>query len=278
MAKLLKSRLGNSKDKVLSRKAAAPAVELPEEYEEPRGELNDFSLLIHGEKKIGKTTLALEGGKSLILQFDPPQLTYRRLEIHCPSWEKFMAALKQLELRAKQGTFPYNRVVVDRADMWFRHAQKSACFDLGIDHPSEESWGKGWDAVRTRFMDAVDRLLSLPCGKWFLCHSEWKEVETRHGAKINKLLPNLPGTAEEILNGKVDGWFAYDYEGRYRALTIRGDDRTGAGHRINGHFETPSGLQVRTISMGKSAREGYRNLVKAFENLQPSPNPFVKSE
>lgn len=248
---------------------------LPTEYEEPGGDLNDFAILIHGEKKIGKTSLAGEGGRVLFLQFDPPQISYRRMEIVCKNFGIFKKALKALEKKAVSGreSFPYDRVVVDRADLWHKCAQHFACEKLAIDHPADEQWGKGWDRVRTEFSDAVKRILNLPCGKWFLCHSDYEEVENRKGDKIRKLVPNLSGMPDEILNGMVDAWFAYTYVKRRRVLVVRGDERTGAGHRIDGHFLTPEGEPVETIPMGDSAKEAYKNLLAAFNNEQSSPNP-----
>lgn len=242
-------------------------LELPRKPVSQAGELTDFSVLIHGEKKIGKTSLALQPSAKdvLVLQFDPPQVSYRRMEVLCSAWDTFRRALKELERLASADEFPYRRVVIDRCDVWFQLAQKEACSRLGITHPSEESWGKGWQEVRNVFSDAVDRILNLPCGKWFICHSDWKEVEARNG-KIIKLLPGLTSAADEILNGKVDAWFAYAYKGKNRVLVVKGDERTGAGHRIDGHFRTPEGEPLEEIPMGSSPEDAYEMLELAFDN------------
>lgn len=248
------------------------AVILPTEYREPSSDLNQYAIMIHGDKKVGKTLLANRGGRTLFLQCDPSQKAYRVLETLINNWAQFLNALKQLEEIAKKGALPYDRVVIDRIDVLYHYAMTSACTKLAIEHPGDEGYGKGWDAVRKTFTDGVDRFLALPCGRWFLCHSAWKEVETREGTKIQKLLPILPKQAEEVVNGKVDAWCAYTYKGTERILIVRGDERTGAGNRMDEegfeHFVTPSGEKVVEIPMGKSATEGYENLVKAFNNQQ----------
>lgn len=283
MALVRRSHREGKADKTARPKPRVPeaVMELPMEMEEAGGDLDDFAVLIHGEKKIGKTSLSLQTDdpdkKVLCLQFDPPQIAYRRMEIVCPSMNTFMRALKALEQKAADGEFPYARIVVDRADTWFKYAEKLACQNLAIEHPSEETWGKGWAEVRKIFTEAVDRILRLPCGKWFLCHSDWKEVETRTEKKIQRLLPNLSGTADEILNGKVDAWFAYTYDEKKRVLVLQGDERTGAGHRINGHFLQKDGSPLESISMGNSEQEGYSNLVAAFNNqYRGESEPRVK--
>lgn len=253
-------------------RSVAVEVELPTEYEEPVDDLNAYSFLLHGEKKIGKTTLANQGGRVLFLQCDPPQKAYRRMEIHCPNWRTFKAALHKLKAAAdRKGKFPYDRVVVDGADTWYNQCLNYACEKLAIDHPEDEAYGKGWNAVRREFQDAVDALLALPCGIWFIAHSSWKEVKLRDRSKAERLLPKLSGQAEEILNGKVDGWFAYDYDEKgNRVLVIQGDEITGAGHRLDEQgserFRTPEGVAVREIAMGNSPQEAYENFVAAFNN------------
>lgn len=248
-------------------KKAELSIELPEDYTEASSSFDEHSLLIHGEKKIGKTTLANQGGRTLFLQFDPPQRAYRRMEVVCPDWRTFNAVLAKLERHC-----PYDRVCVDGAENWFKRCQKWACEKLAVEHPQEAPWGQGWDLLRSTFSEAVDRILRLPCGRWFLCHSAWREVETRKGRKIEKLLPVLSRAAEEILNGRVDGWFAYDYYEDQRIMIVRGDERTGAGHRLdsddNPHFRTRKGEPIAEVPMGSSPEEAYRNLVAAYENKQ----------
>lgn len=247
--------------------AVGPSAVLPDEYAEPCDDFNRYSLLIHGEKKIGKTSIALQGGKVLLLQFDPPQLAYKRMEIVIETWKHYLAVLRNLET-AKP--FPYDRVVIDGAEQWYRMAFDHACSTLAVDDPGDEGYGKGWNLVRRTFAEGVDRFLRLSCGRWFTAHSMWREVETRQGTKIMKLLPTLSKQAEEILNGRVDGWFAYDYVEDKRVLIVQGDEHTGAGHRFDEsgfeHFRTPKGRVVREIDMGSSPAEAYQNLMKGFDN------------
>lgn len=259
----------------VSARTAPPVVfKLPLVPEEPEADFNRYSVLIHGEKKIGKTTLALQGGKVLLIQFDPAQRAYRRIETLCKTWLDFTVVLKALEVAAKAGKFPYDRVVIDGADIWANLNQIYICEKLAIDDPGDLEYGKGWSAVRKNFESAVNRFLALPCGRWFICHSSWQEVKKRDGTAEVKLLPSLGKRAEEILNGKVDLWCAYDYTGQKHILCIAGSESVGAGHRMDQneigspHFRTPLGKPVREIDMGATAQEGFSNLMKAYNNKQ----------
>ncbi len=244
-------------------------LELPTDLSEISDEFEEYTVFVHGEKKIGKTTLAMASAeKTFLLTFDPLQKSYALLQRHCPSWKHLKEYISLLEKAAAKGKYPYQRIVVDGADIMHKRCQKHACKMLGINHPSEEDWGKGWDAVNTEFADLIDRILALPGGKWFISHSTWKEVETRRGKKIEKLVPLMGARAEELLVGKLDAWFAYDYNESDRVLVVRGDERVAAGSRIKGHFLTPGGRSVKEVPMGDSEEEAWENLIAAFENRQ----------
>jgi hypothetical protein len=262
-------RSDSSPKRVAPLPPATTGLSLPSTPSESSDNLSDYYIFIHGEKKIGKTSLAMVEEGSFLLTFDPIQKALRVLQRHVPDWRTFMEYLTLLEQQAKTGKYPYKRIVVDGADIWYRKCQEWVEKKLVVDHVSEEKWGRGWDMLKNGFANAVDRLFALPGGCWTISHSDWKEVETREkGTKINKLLPLMKSGGEEILVGRVDGWFAYDYVGEERVLIVEGDERTGAGHRIKGHFQTPKGRKIREIPMGESEEEAYANLLNAFHNKQ----------
>lgn len=255
-------------------------IELPTEYEIPINDINEYSFLLHGQKKIGKTSTSIQGCRSLLIQNDPAQKAYKRLEIVVPDWLTFKAALKKLEELGTSIKDLYDRIVLDGADIWYQKCLEYVCSKLGIEHPQDEGWGKGWNEVRREFSSGVHRLLNLPLGVWFISHSGWREVETHDGKKIDRLLPKLTGQAEEVLNGLVDGWFAYDYIGKHRVLFLQGNENIGAGHRLNSkdnpHFVDVNGDPLEYIRMGTSPEQGYENFVDAFNNRYVPIKPSEK--
>lgn len=247
-------------------------LKLPTARSTPVDDPWQYAYLISGEKKIGKTTFSIEGAEELVLQFDKPQLAYAIREVVIESWKHFARVLKEIERMVAAGDFPYNRIVIDGAGEWYQMCQIWTCEKFQVEHPSEVGYARAWHWMRDNFTDAVNRILRLQdkaqCGVIFIAHSEWKEKQTRSGTKVDKLVPNLPGRCEEIINGKVDGWFAYDYSGEDRILVVQGDESTGAGHRMDGHFVTKDGRPVREILMGNSASEALEAFLRAFNNEQ----------
>lgn len=237
----------------------------------PSDDLWAYSYLLIGEKKIGKTSLAIEGCEELVLQYDKPQIAYPIKELLVENWRHFTAAKDQLLERAAAGALGFNRVVIDGTGEWYQSCQAKVCQDFAIAHPSEEGYARAWHALRDEFTAAVNDLLSLQesgCGVVFIAHSQVREIETRDGGKVDKMVPNLAPRCEEIVNGKVDGWFCYDYYGKDRMLIVQGDETVSAGHRIDGHFLTPDGRRVREVHMGRDPSEAMAAFVAAFNNEQ----------
>lgn len=264
------ARRGGSRTRAAPRKKLIETLTLPTQPTQVSMDLDDYSFLIHGEKKIGKTTLAGEQDGVFSLSFDPVRPGLELMQRHVPDWAHAKAYAELLLNQVKENKFKYKRLVVDRVDLAYVACQQWVCKQRGIDHPSDEGYAKAWHALRDEFTAWVLRLLGgMPTGTWFICHSEWKETKLRSGATRDKLVPDLSGRAEEIVNGLVDGWFAYDYSGSDRVLILQGDDQVGAGHALDGAFNTPTGERIREVYMGTNAQEAWENFCAAFNNEWP---------
>ena len=261
---------------VRTRKSAAAGFKLPTKRRKPTASPWQYAYLLTGEKKIGKTSLAIAGCEEFVMQFDKPQLAYNIREHMIKSWKESIKVIKALEVEAEGDKFPYERIIIDGVAEWYSMCQVECEKHFGVEHPSEVKWAQGWHWIRDNFTDAVNRLLRLQisaqCGIIFIAHAEWSEVKIRGGKTVDKLVPNLSAKCEEIVNGKVDGWFCYDYDDSDRVLIVRGDQTTGAGHRIDGRFVTPDGRRISEIHMGDSASEGLENFLNAFNNKQKYVN------
>lgn len=249
---------------------ATSEFELPTEPDDLSSDLREYSMLVHGEKKIGKTSLFSQEDGAFFIEWDPAQKALRILQRHMADWSMFLQCLKALEKRCKAGTCPYRTVVIDGIDLMYLACFGWKCKQLGIDHPNDEKdFGKSWGEIKKEFSTAIHRLLNLKgIACRFICHSAWKELRTRRGRDTERLVPNLSGQAEEVLVGLVDIWAAYVYVDAERALIIKGDETTGAGHRVDHCFRTPLGDPISEIPMGGSPADAYTNLVRAFTNKQ----------
>lgn len=245
-------------------------ITLPDTPETEATTINDFHIVITGEPGIGKTTLGMQQEGVLLLTFDPLPKGLNAMKRHVPDWKHFEAYLVALEQAAKAKKFHYSRILIDGVDIWFRRCQDAVCLKLAIGHPAEEAWGKGFDTLNQMFSKGVDRLMALPCGIWFICHSKEKEVETRDGTKASKHAPVLTARADEIVVGRANALFNIRYQGNdNRVMRIRGSETVVAKCNIDGHFQTPAGEEIYDIVLGnKGPAEAYRRMKMAFDNQQ----------
>jgi hypothetical protein len=216
----------------------------------------DYTTLLFGEKKIGKTSLAAQFPDAMFMMFEPGG---KALSLYQEAVEDWKTAKRFVKLLHKDKRFRY--VVVDTADQAFKRCSKHICAKLGIEHPSDEGYGKGWEALRNEFDNWVIDLIACRKGIMFISHATEKEISKRDGIKYHKILPTMSNQARDVLEPVVDLWLYYGYRGEKRTLTVRGSDHIGAGHRLTNHFKG-----VRSISMGTSPEEAYKNFMDAFHN------------
>jgi len=263
-------------------RADGPPLELalPTTRSVPSNRIGDYSILLFGEKKIGKTDLTAQFPDTFHLMSEPGGKAQSIFQREVPDWRTFKGYVKLLK---KDKTF--RTVTVDTADLLYAHCFDYAMNKLGIDHPSDEAYGKGWKAIRDEFEKEIMALINTGKGIIFISHATEREIKMRDGAKYDRIQPTMSGQARDILEGLVDLWFYYGYDGTDRVLTIQGSDHIGAGHRLKKNFLTPAGQPLSEISMGRNAEEGYTNLIAAFHNKyvppkrdDDTPSPVVKKK
>jgi hypothetical protein len=119
--------------------------------------------------------------------------------------------------------------------------------------------------VRDEFTTQMQILLNMGKGVILISHSTEREIKTRSGLKYDRIQPTMSNQARDVVEGMVDIWAYYTYEGQRRVLQIRGDEHITAGHRLQDNFSY-NGKEVREIDMGASAKEAYVHLIDCFNN------------
>lgn len=254
--KSFKKKSGSSSTRKRSN-AKKVDVSLPTEKSTPMEAVGDYSILLYGVEKIGKTSLASHFPDAFMLMFEPggKALSIYQKPVH--NWEELLAYIELLEA----GDHSFNTVGIDTVDIAYEYCMDYICRKLVIDHPSDEAYGKGWKALRDEFTKTMIRLLNCS-GCLFLSHSTEKEIKQRSGETSHRIIPTMAKQAREILEGLVDiiAYYHYDDDGN-RILQVRGDELVTAGVRPEKAF---SGVQ--NIPMGESSKEAYDNFVAAFRN------------
>lgn len=241
--------------------AETVSVSLPSEASIPSNKLGDYSILLYGEKKIGKTSLASKFKDAFFFMLEPGAKALAIYQRPVTSWAEFKKYIALLQSDKKFGT-----VVIDTIDIAYKLCHLYVCQKLVIQHPSDEEWGKGWEAIRDEFTGEVNKLLALNKGVIFISHAAEKEITTRIGDKYHKIAPTMSNQARDVLEGIVDIWAYYCYDGKQRVLMVEGDDHIGAGHRLERRFKYTDGTAIKEIPMGTNANEAFKLFLEAFNN------------
>lgn len=260
--------------KLVSKKEAIqtkPSYSLPTELSKPSSNLWDYGIMIHAEKKLGKTALSSQIPDAFFMMTQPGAKSFSLFQKPVKTWEAFKAYVQLLEKDKR-----FKRVVLDHADEAYKACQRFVCKREGIDHPSDENWGKGFAMVNDEFSLWMNRLLACNKGVILLTHSALKEIKTRTGDEYTKIMTTLPGGAWGVLEQNIDIWIHLCYRGERRMMQILGDDHVGAGHNLDDHFKYTDGGRIKFIPMGASKQEAYSNLIKAFENKLERPKQTLK--
>lgn len=249
---------------------AKPQFTLPAAANVPSTSLQDYSILLYGRKKIGKTSLAAQFPGTLILCAEPGAKSLRVHQADIRDWKTWVMAVDAV---SKDKQFP--NVAIDTIDLIYQYCFAHVCKEAGVDHPTEmNDRGMTWNKVRSTFRASVDKLMKCGKGVIFISHDTEKEIELRDGGKLDRVQPTMSKQAMEEIEALVDIIAHYDYSGRDRVLNIDGSDELVAGSRLEENFirkggkpRTPGDRVVR-IPMGGSAGEGFEAFMRAYRNEQ----------
>ncbi len=245
---------------------AKPEVSLPTEFSEPLISFLLYTMLIYGEKKIGKTSLAARFPRAMVLMTEPGGKALRLKARMVRTWLEFKAYIDLLETDVD-----FDTVVIDIVDFLYDMCFDYICQKNVVKHPNDANdYGDTWKQIAAEWRDELTRLMACKAVV-FISHAVEKEQQLRSGLTANRIVPSMSKGAAGFVAGAVDTIAYYGYDGNDRRLIIRGNELLDAGTRLEENFITTEGYDVYSINMGSSAQEAYDNLVAAFDNELEDP-------
>ena len=248
-----------------TKNVAVPIVSLPTELSVPSTSLGDYSILMYGEKKIGKTSLASKFPGAMFLMFEPGGKGLSIYQTPVATWEEFKAYVQLLKADER-----FQTLVIDTVDIAYERCFDYVCRMQNIEHPSDvNDFGKTWSLITNEFQKTMLELVSAGKGMIFLSHATEKDFASASGLTYNKIVATMPARSRQFITGFVDIICYYGYYGNHRMLTVQGSDAVDSGNRLENNFLVKGGTaKIHSIPMGSSAQEGYNNILKAFANQQ----------
>ncbi len=251
-------------------------LKLPTEKKEVSTDLRDYTLLVYGREKIGKTTFFSTFPDCLFFCTEPGSKGLHIFDFNsdhggCKNWDIVRKGVQLLEKHPTR----FKNVCFDTVDRAYDMCLDWICKKRGIEYPGQdeygrEDFGKSWRAVKQEFIDIIHRILQLGMGLCFTSHAVESQVESRSGNKYTRIHPSMSNQGRKVIEALVDLFFYADYMrspdgGTQRVLVTEGDEVIWAGQREVG-VPLP-----RLIPL--TAKGGYDILAAAFKGEDVGLDP-----
>jgi len=270
------------KSETVKRKEILQALELPMERKKPSLDMQDYSILLYGRPKIGKTTFFASFPDVMFLTTEPGTKGQSIFEFNAEGggvidWHIMLRAVDLLEQEKDRFTC----VVIDTVEEAYAQCLEYTCDDLGIPYPGEDrdgtkDHGASWHKVKKEFTRTIQRILHTGRAIHYTSHAKQVSTKARSGDEFNEIVPTMTGQARAVVEPLVDFIFFADYrrtgkDQTARVIVTEGDELITAGSRL----EIPPLLPMLK-------RDGYGMLLAALagEDVGLDANklmPSVKS-
>jgi len=233
----------------------------------PEVDLQKYTFLFYGERKIGKTAVASQFQNPLFAMMEPGGKALSIYQSRIKDWKSFIKLTDEIEKDEK-----FKTIVIDTGGRAYSYCYDYVLEEKGVSDPSEEGWGGCWSDIAKEFETQNDKIFETGKGVLITAHSEIITLQKKGGIKETKIRVDLGKQARRYYVGVVNTvlYFHYDVNGD-RIMTIRGSEDIEAGTQIKKRFLYPDGEYIKDIPMGKDEEEAYNNLVLAYNNKLPRP-------
>src|SRR5437773_3387979 len=145
---------------------------LPTKKSQPITDWLAYTLFFYGPPKIGKSSL-FKHTNHLYMAYERGLKALSVFRRYVKNWDHAEEILQELE---DGGYKQYTGIITDTAEKMAAMCMKAVCEEMGIDHPQDAAYGKGWDAYRRALENFVTRLENLPIPKAYISHSQVSSI------------------------------------------------------------------------------------------------------
>lgn len=185
-------------------------------------DLSGYITYIYGAPKCGKTTLAVQMEKALLVAFEPG---YHALPGVMAQDVTSWAEMKQLyrQLKDPRVQEMYRCVIIDTIDIAADRCKKYICNQNGIEDLGDLGYGKGWTKFKEEFNEVFRGLTQLGYAVFFIGHDKPESIDNPDGTKTLKIRPTLSNSTKTVIAGMADiyGYAHQKAAGEMSVLTLR---------------------------------------------------------
>jgi len=250
-------------------------VALPTEKKKPSTDIRDYSIIIYGPPKIGKTTFLSTFPDILFFLTEPgakglPIYEYNADGGGVVDWDWMRQGVSLLE-----STDRFENIGIDTLDEAYRMCMDWVCKEANVKHPHDANdYGKTWDAVTTEFASVFKRIQRTGRGLYLTSHAKESTIKTASGEEHTRIGPSLTGKAGVKVLALADFIFYVDYmrvDGQdMRVVVTIGDELITAGQRKIGGIGLP-----RYLPLPNDEARDYETFAAAFRGEVEGLDPAV---
>lgn len=165
--------------------------------------LNGYVVMVYGEAKVGKTTLASKMPKTLLVAAEKGYSALPGIMAQpVNSWSDFLKVLRQLkDPRAKD---IYQNIALDTVDILYDYCEQYICSQAGVDTIAEIPFGGGYAKVAKEFDSKLRSIVQMDYGMLLISHAQDKEFTNELGQKHNQIVPTLANKPRLICTRMAD--------------------------------------------------------------------------
>lgn len=153
--------------------------------------------------KVGKTTLACQFPKNLLLGFEHGWNAIAGAKaIDITKWSDFKMVLRQLE--KKEAKEMYDTITIDTVGIAWELAEQYVCAQHGVQKISDIPWGQGYKDLAKEFENSIRKITQLGYGLVIIAHVDKRVEMVAEDNEVEILGPAIPKRAYAIVNQLVD--------------------------------------------------------------------------
>jgi hypothetical protein len=251
-------------------------ITLPNELKVASTNMLDHTYLFVGEKKVGKTHFCLQWPGAFVLEGEPGNANHLSGNyVDVSNWEEVVQYIDAIKANPNY----CKTLILDDIPSFYEYCLAFVRQKLGMNIDKKSDWDV-WEITRRRFTTFIKDVQSLPCCKIYTAHEQIKDIEVRADTTVTILSNSMSKQCKEVM----DKWitltgYIFKTSSDERVMQIQGDSWVKASCGFNDKFLKSDGTQISRIPMGKTAKEGFENFQKAFNNelfgkLEPPKQVF----
>ena len=120
---------------------------LPAEKTPARTDMSDYTVLVHGRPKAGKSEWCSKADRALFIATEAGLNSLSVYQAPVTNWEEFLACCGEIAA----GDHRFRTIVIDTADNAYRMCSEYVCAKHKIEHESDLGYGKGFALVNAEF-------------------------------------------------------------------------------------------------------------------------------